>query len=410
MKPLVNDSRLEKKRWVVFVLACFILICAGANYAWSVFAQPLAQHLNGEIGDIAFAFSLASCCSPVAMLVAGWVSDHYGPKPMMILGGLMMGGAFIGCSFATNAITVIIVYGVVFGLGMGVTFSSTTGNLLKFFPDRSGFVSGLAMAAYGASSVIIPPIAVFLLNGWGVQHAFFILGAAFIVIVVTGGALSTRCPVGFVPTGFVPKKSVDGHILSLNTLEMARTKRFWFMWGMGFCGALAGMMAISYAAMIAQFQMQYEPAACAMIVSVVAIGNMSGRFIAGVLSDYIGRVPTLLLAQLFSFLGMLILWDCGPGDNGLFVMAIIALGLAFGAYMGVYPSLTTEEFGPEHNSANYGMMVLGFSLTAIICPYIMNLFYSRYGEFDQAYLVGIAVTLLGFVFGYFLKRALDTKS
>ena len=79
MKPLVNDSRLEKKRWVVFVLACFILICAGANYAWSVFAQPLAQHLNGEIGDIAFAFSLASCCSPVAMLVAGWVSDHYGP-------------------------------------------------------------------------------------------------------------------------------------------------------------------------------------------------------------------------------------------------------------------------------------------------------------------------------------------
>ena len=182
------------------------------------------------------------------------------------------------------------------------------------------------------------------------------------------------------------------------------------MWGMGICGALAGMMAISYAAMIAQFQMQYQPAACAMIVSVVAIGNMSGRFIAGVLSDYIGRVPTLLLAQLLSFLGMLILWDCGPGDNGLFVMAIIALGLAFGAYMGVYPSLTTEEFGPEHNSANYGMMVVGFSSTAMIGPYIMNFFYTLYGEFDQAYMVGIGVTLLGFVFGYFLKRALSSKS
>ena len=171
MKPLINDSRLEKQRWVVFLLACLILVCAGANYAWSVFAQPLAQHLKGDIGDIAFAFSLASCCSPIAMLIAGWVSDHFGPKPMIILGGLMMGGAFVGCSYATDALTVSVVYGVIFGLGMGATFASTTGNVLKFFPDRSGFISGLAMAAYGASSVIIPPVAMYLLTRWGVQHA-----------------------------------------------------------------------------------------------------------------------------------------------------------------------------------------------------------------------------------------------
>lgn len=410
MKPLINDSRLEKQRWVVFLLACLILVCAGANYAWSVFAQPLAQHLKGDIGDIAFAFSLASCCSPIAMLIAGWVSDHFGPKPMIILGGLMMGGAFVGCSYATDALTVIVVYGVIFGLGMGATFASTTGNVLKFFPDRSGFISGLAMAAYGASSVIIPPVAMYLLTRWGVQHAFFILGVAFIVIVVAGGVFSTRCPAGFVPRGFVPKKAVDGHILSLNTFEMMKTKRFWFMWGMGVCGALAGMMAISYAAMIAQFQMRYEPAACAMVVSVVAIGNMSGRFIAGVLSDYIGRVPTLFLAQLLNFLGMLLLWSCGPGDNGLFVIAVVFLGLAFGAYMGVYPSLTTEEFGPAHNSANYGMMVVGFSSTAMIGPYIMNICYSRYGEFSQAYMIGLGITFLGFLFGYFLKRALSQKA
>ncbi|HIU84579.1 MAG TPA: OFA family MFS transporter [Candidatus Aphodousia gallistercoris] len=405
MQPLTYHPVLEKKRWLILLLASLVNICAGANYAWSVFAQPLAEHLQAQASELAFAFSLASCCSPVSMLIGGYLGDRFGPRYVLVAGGLLMGLALIGCSMATTATAIILIYGVVFGFGMGVTFAANVGNLLKFFPDRSGLAGGLSIGAYGASSVIIPFLAVYLISGEGVEAAFRTLGVIFIVIVVGCALFMSRCPEGFVPAGYVPKKAVDGHIVSLTTWQMVKTRRFWAMMGLGFCGALAGMMVISHAAMIGQYQMHYAPAVCAMVVSVVALGNMGGRFIAGVLSDYIGRIQSLLLALLLNLLGAVLLWGCAEGDDGLFMIAVICIGLAFGAFMSVYPSLTTEEFGPAHNSANYGLLVAGFSSAAMLGPIVMTFFYSLHETFSFAYLVSFGVTLIGFVFAWLFRWA-----
>ena len=165
---------LTRRRWFILALAAFVNLFAGSIYAWSVFAAPLAEHLTrltGTVltaGDLAAAFSLANGVGPIPLLVGGWITDRFGPRPVMIMGGLLAGVGYWMTGAAQSLTAVFVGYGLFFDIGLGLIYGCTVSNTVKFFPDHRGLAGGLTTAAYGLSSAVIAPVAAHCIGTWGV--------------------------------------------------------------------------------------------------------------------------------------------------------------------------------------------------------------------------------------------------
>lgn len=397
------------KRRLTVLLACIINLCAGANYAWSIFAQPLADHLSAisgqdiTSGTLAFAFSLACIFSPLSMILSGRFADKHGPRYVLMFAGLSFITGFLGAALSTTPTAVIIFYGVFVGSGLGSAFNTGMANVLKFFPDKGGMMGGIVATCFGASSVLVPPIAVLLLTFFDITGTLITIGFVFGTVIFICGLLTTRCPPDFKPVGWQPKvtKTVPH---DFNTSEMVHSRVFYAMFGIGFCGTLPGMMLISQAARIAQTQMQFGLAQAAMIVSIVAICNMSGRLIGGALSDRFGRIQVLMvMGMVGNLIGCSALMISGPDFSSVFYVGICALGLAFGCMNGIFPSFTTAVFGRKYNTLNYGIMIIALSIPGVLGPIIVNALFSETYHFDVAFAVGAVISLCGLGFGYLYR-------
>ncbi len=400
---------IRRRRWLYLGLFCLINLFAGSYYAWSVLAVAIAQRLTLVTGasvapsDLAVVFSIASAVNPVAMIAGGWVNDRYGPKFVIAAGGLMIGAGLAAASVATSIVQLAIVYGVVFGLGVGLTYVSTISNAIKFFPDRRGLAGGLVTMAYGFSSMIVPPVAGWLISDFGIEVCLqSIAGAAAAVLVIAG--LLTQKPSDRLAADLgLPAASGTDDALNLNWREMLATRVFWPMLLFFIAGSTGAMMLFSCAASMAQNAVGLSAAAAALAVSALALSNTAGRFAAGTVSDLIGRVPTLFLSLTLAAAGFALLLMTTPGDRMLFFAGLSLVGLCYGGYVGIYPGFTVEQFGPKHNSVNYGIMAAGFSSGGILGPLLVKWTMSG-NDYSGCCAAALVVIAAGFGFGLLCRR------
>ncbi len=400
---------IRRRRWLYLGLFCLINLFAGSYYAWSVLAVAIAQRLTLVTGasvapsDLAVVFSIASAVNPVAMIAGGWVNDRYGPKFVIAAGGLMIGAGLAAASVATSIVQLAIVYGVVFGLGVGLTYVSTISNAIKFFPDRRGLAGGLVTMAYGFSSMIVPPVAGWLISDFGIEVCLqSIAGAAAAVLVIAG--LLTQKPSDRLAADLgLPAASGTDDALNLNWREMLATRVFWPMLLFFIAGSTGAMMLFSCAASMAQNAVGLSAAAAALAVSALALSNTAGRFAAGTVSDLIGRVPTLFLSLTLAAVGFALLLMTTPGDRMLFFAGLSLVGLCYGGYVGIYPGFTVEQFGPKHNSVNYGIMAAGFSSGGILGPLLVKWTMSG-SDYSGCCAAALVVIAAGFGFGLLCRR------
>lgn len=394
---------LTQQRWRLLAVSCLINLFAGSIYAWSVFGSALAARLSDLTGaavtgaDLALAFGIANGLGPVPMIFGGAVNDRFGPRFVIMAGGLLMGlGLFLTGSVETPA-GVVLSYGLFFGLGLGLVYGCTINNTMKFFPDRRGLVGGLTTAAYGISSVLVPPVASLLIAKTGVSSALQIFGVLFGVVIVTGGLLSMRCPPGFVPDGWTPPAGRAAGGVERNWRAMLASSEFPPMIVLLMCGAIAAMMVIAHVFTIARDQMAWSAAEASAAVSIIALANTFGRIFAGSLSDRLGRLPALSLGLFLSLTGLAALAFAGPEAGALFYAGLVAVGLSFGAFMGVFPGYTAEVFGSRHNSVNFGIMFAGFSAAGIAGPLLMGSLRAAGFDYPVCYLAGGLISAAGFL-------------
>lgn len=400
---------LTRKRWFILALACFVNLFVGSIYTWSVFATPLAQQIGAATGasltagDLAIAFSLANGVGPIPMILGGWITDRFGPRFVMITGGLMMGAGFLIAGPAESLAQLLVGYGLLFGLGLGLVYGCTVNNTMKFFPDHRGLAGGLTTTFYGLSSAVIAPVATLLIKDFGVAHAMEMLGWAFGIVIVAGGLLSATCPDGFLPEGYTPPKTgLNAAGRDADWLQMLKSPLFWPMLGLLLCGAVSGMMIASNAFTLGHSAMGLTAAAAASGVSFFAFSNTGGRLLAGVASDYLGRTGALALGLASAILGMGCLAFASHDAIVLFYVGLAAVGLSFGAFMGVFPGFTAQEFGTRHNSVNYALMFTGFALAGVAGPSLMNCLHES--GLAVACLTGAAIAAAGFVFILLYRR------
>lgn len=397
---------LTKRRWLVLAASCILNLCIGSLYAWSVFAQPMAEHLSTVTGTVisslAIVFTVANSVGPISMIAGGAVNDRLGPRGVIILGGTMFGAGMILSGFSSSVPMLLITYGLGVGLGLSFVYGCTVSNTVKFFPDKRGFAGGITTASYGLGSVVVPPIANALNNAVGITAAFKIIGAVIIVVVFLLSRFIIRCPANFAPDGWTPS---DAEAITSrpekNWLQMLTDPVFYSMILMLCCGAFSGMMIISQASPVAQQMIGMSPSSAAIAVSVLAMFNTAGRLLAGALSDKLSSITTLRIFFVLSAAGSCLLAFSGTGDIWKFYSGIAAIGLGFGAIMGIFPGFTAAQFGTKNNSVNYGIMFIGFAAAGFFGPTIMTCIHASQGQYQGAFLVAILLAAVGLLFSAF---------
>ena len=385
---------MEKKvnRNLVLTASCFVVLCVGSLYAWSVFAGPMAEYLSAltgkQIASLAIVFTVANAVGPITMISGGAINDRLGPRMVLLAGALLFGFGMIGAGFSKSVAALIVTYGLGCGLGNGMIYGTVVSNAVKFFPDKSGFVGGLTTACYGGSSILIPPVANALMQRMPVTSAFKVLGAVMLVILCASAFVIQKAP------DAAPARSGSTQ-RDYTWREMIREKRFVLMLLTLCCGAFAGMMFISQAAVIARNMMGFPAAKAAAVVSLLALFNTLGRLAAGSLSDRFGAVGTMRATFAASMLAGVLLYLSGAGRETLFYTGLALTGFSFGSIMGIYPGFTATQFGRRNNSVNYGIMFIGFALAGLFGPGLMNTLLGATGRYQPAFLVSAALALVG---------------
>lgn len=408
---------LSKKRWMILVASCLINLCVGSLYAWSVFSAPMAEYLNNLKGlnltpaNLAIVFVIANAVGPITMISGGRINDLFGPKKVIFVGGLMFGGGMILSGFAQSVGFLIFSYSIVTGLGLGMVYGCTISNSVKFFPDKRGLVGGLTTALFGLSSVIVPPIANSLIGAAGAPTAFKILGGVFLAIVCLSSFVIEKCPADFVPEGWTPPVPKTGAAKKeeKDWKGMMQSPIFYVMILLLTCGAFSGLMCISQVSPVAQKMIGMSRLAATTAISTLALFNAFGRIFAGYISDKIGRSNTLAAACVLSMVGLGCLYISNTGDISTFYMGISIIGLSFGAFMGVFPGFTADQFGAKNNSVNYGIMFVGFAVAGYFGPTIMNSVYNANNSYQSAFLIAAGFSALGLAMT-FVYSAMSKKS
>ncbi|OUN23508.1 OFA family MFS transporter [Pseudoflavonifractor sp. An85] len=405
-----------RKRWLILVVCCLANLCLGSIYTWSVFASPMADYLTGLTGatlttaDLAIVYTIANSVGPITMISGGWFNDRLGPRAVLLVGGVMWGMGMVLSGFATSVGALIVTYGLVGGLGLGMAYGATVSSCIKFFPDKRGLIGGITTAVYGLGSVVLPPVVTALVQAYDAPTAFKIVGTVFTVVLVVAALLMVRCPDGFVPDGWTPPaQSVKATAVNLDWKHMLTTPIFYVMAVLLCCGAFCGMMITSQASAIGQNMVGLSAMAASTAVSVLSLFNVFGRIAAGFLSDKIGRINTLTLSCLLAAVGLLCLYYSSPEAVVLFYVGSSVVGLCFGSFMGVYPGFTADQFGPKNNSVNYGIMFIGFAVAGYFGPSIMRSVLQADGTYHRAFLIACGLSIAG-VITTFVYRLVSKKT
>lgn len=372
-------------RILVMVGAIIVQLCLGTIYAWSVFQTALrggTYNWDSLWTQLPFAAGLASFA--LFMIYAGRLQDRIGPKKVATLGGVLLGAGYILASFvdsfATDALIgtlyLIVTYGIIGGAGIGFAYVCPIAALVKWYPDKKGSVSGIAVAGFGGGALIFLYVEEFLLDlsGGLVGFPFMILGIIYFLGVLIGSQLLAVPPAGWIPPGYTPPPtSADGTGGGMMPGEMIRTSTFWLLWIMFMLAATAGLMTLGNVKSAAiEVDPLVEPLRLgALIGGIMSIFNAAGRIVWGATSDKIGRIKTYILVFLilaiamFSFAFLTTL----TAAEGLWISVTIVasvIGFCFGANFSLFPSATVDYFGSENVGKNYGVVFTSYGVAGIV--------------------------------------------
>jgi OFA family oxalate/formate antiporter-like MFS transporter len=392
-------------RWAIVVAAIFMQLALGAVYAWSVFVGPLrAVNANWNVTDVTLTFTLAIFFLGVGSTIGGFWMDRVGPRVVATAAGVCYGlGVFLSGFVGQNLTLLWLSYGVLGGLGLGLGYIVPVATLVKWFPDRRGLITGLAVAGFGAGAVITAPAATALIGSVGVFQTFSILGVIYFVFVVVAAQFYRNPPAGYRPAGWEPsalqvsQRSTHDYTLG----DALKTWQWYALWGMLFLNVSAGIMLISQAAPMAQNITGVDAVAAAGLVSLISIFNGAGRVFWAWLSDIITRRMVFLVMFLLQFVIFLVMTQAT--NFVIFSVLAVIVALCYGGGFGTMPSFAADYFGPKYSGFVYGTMLTAWGAGGILGPILIARVKDLTGGYTQAMLIIAVILLVSAVLPFFVR-------
>jgi OFA family oxalate/formate antiporter-like MFS transporter len=406
------------KRIIPVLAAILIQLCLGTAYIWSIFQNGIAKSLfGGDNASAGLTFSLLLAMLTIGSTIGGKLQDKYGPRMIVILGGVIMALGFFIASFTTaNAPWMLWVsYGVIGGIGMGFTYSTTIACAQKWYPDKRGLITGIIVAALGFGGVLFTPIIektnkLFGGVGVGELKTFMLLGFIFIIVCTLGGIFIKNPPSGYLPAGYVPPTPKAGQLhKDFTPGEVLKTPQFYMVTAALMFACMGGLMMIGFAKPIAIAKNMAETATIGVLV--ISLFNSFGRLFWGIVSDKLGRKNTILLL-LCGTMGLSLLVNLATGY--LIYVLIGLIGFFYGGFLSNFPSFTADMFGTKYNATNYGMVLVGFGIGAVVSTYIAgyykNLAATNINLMFPAFVIASAAAVVGILLIAFLKHPKEEKT
>ncbi|HSB76560.1 MAG TPA: OFA family MFS transporter, partial [Terriglobales bacterium] len=295
----MTSERLPN-RWGIALAAVVMQVCLGAVYGWSVFKIPLMRVEHWSETQVQLNFTLAIFFLGVGTIIGGLWQDKAGPRKVASLAGVIYGVGYMLAGIAASRHSLnglYIAYGVLTGLGMGMGYICPVATLVKWFPERRGLMTGVAVCGYGAGALIMSPVAAREILAWGVPATFASLGIVYLVLVLAAAQFYANPPQGWRPAGWEPRSAVAkaATAFDYSVREAMATWQFWLLWAMLFLNVSAGIMIISQASPMAQQLVGMTPVAAAGMVGLISIFNGAGRVLWAWVSDHLGRARVYFL-------------------------------------------------------------------------------------------------------------------
>lgn len=370
-------------RWLVVVGAVMIQLCLGAIYAWSVFTPPLktAGWTNAQTQMV---FSAGLALFAIVMVLAGRMLPKVGPRKLAVAGGIVLGLGYIlgGLLGGTNFGAIFFFVGIVGGSGIGLAYVIPIAVGIKWFPDKKGLITGLAVAGFGFGALLWVKLAsnwAELISNFGLSNTFVIYGVTFLVLVLIGAVWMVFPPEGYKPAGWVPAEATVGQpataAYNFKSGEMLRTRQFYMIFMTFVCGASAGLMSIGLMKLFPMAHLQdhgVDTAAASAIASTAmgvfyALANGVGRIAWGAISDKLGRKPSLIIMTATQGL-IVIAFQWMSGYPYLLYLGATLIGFNFGGNFALFPTITADTFGIKHVGQNYGWVFLAYGIGGIFGP------------------------------------------
>ena len=358
-----------KNRYLILVAGMIIQFCAGIIYMWSVFRGPVSDHLDWTADSAALTSSVMLAMFVLGIILGGYAQDNLGPKKVTIVGSILIGVGMLCTSFVPKSAPwlVYVTYGIVGGLGVGTVYMSTIAPIQKWFPDRRGFASGVIVSAFGFSLVVFAPLARTMLTGLGVPNTFIIFGASFLVICVLSSLLIVNPPQGYAPKGYSPVKA-NATIRQYSPTEIIKTKQFYLLL-LGLFLTLPAYFILNPIFISLGTVRELSSNLALIGVSLTGISSALGRLVISWVSDKTGRKAAMMAISLIILIASLVMI---MATGVVFLICIMLIAIGFGGAASVYSAMTAESFGTKFGGMNFGLVMIGFGLSALVFPLISN--------------------------------------
>ena len=393
-------------RWLIAAAGVVMQVALGAVYAWSVFRIPLSEAYGASVSQVNLTFSIAILTLGFAAFFGGLWMGRSGPRIVALASGVLYGGGIFLASLAGNSLIMLyLTYGLLAGIGIGLGYIVPIATLVKWFPDKRGFITGIAVAGFGAGALVTAPIARALVGSVGLFQTFAYLGILYLVMVAGAALFMKNPPEGWKPAGWEPptelRRGSSGIDFELG--GALKTWQWYALWALLFLNVTAGIAIISEASPMAQEINGVEPLVAAGLVSIISVGNAIGRFFWAWLSDAIGRkwvllVMYLLQAVLFFLIPII-------GAYSFFMLAVLAFIIisCYGGGFGTMPAFNADYFGSKNVGKIYGLMITAWGFGGVLGPLLISYMYDLTNSYSGAFRIIAGIMLVSAILPFLVR-------
>lgn len=391
-------------RWRVFAGVWIQSLFTSATAFFSLFCLPLCNQFGWSTSDFSMAYTIYMFIYCAVGFIGGILAEKLQPRVAIYMGLALFAGGWVLTGFANTIPFLYVAYGVIAGAGAGMIYPACLPTALKWFPDKSGSISGLVQAGAACGPFIMSPVAQMLISAYGAQTACKILGVIFLIGVGAVAWMIVPCPDGWTPEGWTPSttQSKELNTKDYNIPQMVKTPIFWVLVVMFIFANAAGTMMVSATSPIAQKQIGLNAMSAALCVSLMTLFNMFGRISFGFIYDKLKGWNSLILVLLINGISMLMLTMAH--SYAYFILCIALVGFSFGGLLVVFAPMVKIIFGSKFYNRNYGLIFIGYGIGAFVGPKISASFFDATGSYVIGYIASAILAALAIVLVLVAKK------
>lgn len=401
-----------KNRWLIALAGVSVHLSIGSAYAWSIYTKPINALTGWSATSISFAFSIAIFCLGTSAAFMGKFVEKYGPRTTGTVASIFFGSgiALTGLAIQIQSLPMLYVsYGLIGGIGLGSGYVTPVSTMVRWFPDRRGLATGLAIMGFGFASLVTSPIAQFLMGKVGISNTFYILGALYFTVMFIASRYLEKPPKGWLPKGMAQEESanqagksikVEGEGLTAN--EALRTPQFWMLWLTLFLNITCGLGIVSAASPMAQEMIGMSDQTAAAMVGVMGIFNGLGRLFWATLSDKFGRPKVYTTVFIVNALALTSLYLFGSAT--LFVVLICIIMTCYGAGFSIIPAYIGDVFGTKELGAIHGYILTAWAAAGIAGPVLLSSIHQMTNSYKPTLFIFIGLVCIALVISLVIAR------